>query len=69
VIEYSDGEVRQQFNICFAARLVGGTLRGSDESTDVRWIPTADLEDLPIHHTTQLRLQHFRESRAQPYVG
>ncbi len=69
VIEYSDGEVRQQFNICFAARLIGGTLRRSDESTDVRWIPAGALEDLPIHHTTQLRLRHFREGRARPYVG
>jgi len=69
LIEYSDGEVRQQFNICFSARLLGGTLRASDESTDVAWIRPESLEKLPIHNTTSLRLQHFLERRASPYVG
>jgi ADP-ribose pyrophosphatase YjhB (NUDIX family) len=69
VIEYSDGEVRQQFNICFRGRLIGGALRCSDESTDVRWVVPAELDDLPIHQTTRLRLRHFLEQREQPYLG
>ncbi len=69
VIEYTDGEVRQQFNICFAAKLTGGDLRGSDESTDVRWVRTDELDSLEIHDTTRLRLRHFLESRDQPYIG
>jgi ADP-ribose pyrophosphatase YjhB (NUDIX family) len=69
VIEYTDGEVRQQFNICFAARLVGGALRGSDESTDVRWVAPDALDTLQIHDTTRLRLQHFLERRVKPYIG
>src|ERR1700761_1603782 len=32
VIGYSDGEVRQEFSICFTARVVGGQLATSDES-------------------------------------
>jgi hypothetical protein len=32
------GEVRQEFNLCFAARLIGGQLSVSDESTEVRWV-------------------------------
>jgi ADP-ribose pyrophosphatase YjhB (NUDIX family) len=52
VIEYSDGEVRQQFNICFHATLLGGELRSSNESNEVRWIPLEELKDLEIHHTT-----------------
>jgi len=69
IIEYSDGEVRQQFNICFRARLIDGTLRSSDESTDVRWVAPQELEELPIHHTTRLRLRHFLEQQDRPYVG
>lgn len=69
IIEYSDGEVRQQFNICFSARLLGGTLRASDESTEVAWITPQSLEKLPIHDTTRLRLRHFLERRISPYVG
>src|SRR4051812_35572789 len=69
LIEYSDGEVRQQFNICFRGRLVDGSLRSSEESTDVRWIPPDEIDDLSIHHTTRLRLQHFLEERSTPYIG
>jgi mutator protein MutT len=69
VIEYTDGEVRQQFNICFAARLIGGAMRGSDESTDVRWVAPDELDALQIHDTTRLRLQHFLERRDKPYIG
>jgi 8-oxo-dGTP pyrophosphatase MutT (NUDIX family) len=69
LIEYSDGEVRQQFNICFTARVRGGELARSDESTDLRWVPAGALDNLAIHHTTKLRLQHFLEKRSAPYVA
>jgi ADP-ribose pyrophosphatase YjhB (NUDIX family) len=69
IIEYSDGEVRQQFNICFHASLVGGELRSSHESTEVRWIPPARLKDLEIHSTTRLRLEHFLRHPGTPHLG
>jgi len=69
IIEYSDGEVRQQFNICFHARLLGGELRSSNESTEVRWIPREELKDLEMHHTTRLRVEHFLQHPGKPHVG
>ncbi|MGV9316930.1 NUDIX domain-containing protein, partial [Streptomyces sp. NPDC003691] len=69
VIAYSDGEVRRQFNICFTARVTGGELAISDESTELRFIAPAEIDDLPMHHTQQLRLRHFLEGREQPYLG
>jgi ADP-ribose pyrophosphatase YjhB (NUDIX family) len=69
IIEYSDGEVRQQFNICFHATLLGGELRSSNESKEVRWIPPKQLEDLEIHRTTRLRLEQFLQHPGTPYLG
>lgn len=69
VIAYSDGEVRQQFNICFAARVIGGSLRISDESTDLRFVAPKDIAALPMHHTQKLRIDHFLEQREAPYLG
>ncbi|MFG2909581.1 NUDIX domain-containing protein [Kitasatospora sp. NPDC048286] len=69
VIAYSDGEVRQQFNVCFTARVTGGALRISDESTDLRFVLPEEIADLPMHHTQQLRLRHFLEQRTSPYLG
>ncbi|WP_329486753.1 NUDIX domain-containing protein [Kitasatospora sp. NBC_01246] len=69
VIAYSDGEVRQQFNVCFTARVTGGELRISDESTDLRFVAPDDIGDLPMHHTQRLRLRHHLDHRATPYLG
>ncbi|MFD9591707.1 NUDIX domain-containing protein [Kitasatospora sp. NPDC059973] len=69
VIAYSDGEVRQQFNVCFTARVTGGELRISDESTDLRFVAPDDIGDLPMHHTQRLRLRHYLDHRATPYLG
>lgn len=69
IIEYDDGEVRRQFNVCFTARVVGGSLAISDESSELRFVPPGDIDTLPMHHTQRLRLQHFQERRAAAYLG
>lgn len=69
IIAYTDGEVRRQFNICYTARITGGELAISDESTDIRFVDPAELPDLPMHHTQRLRLKHYLERRNQPYLG
>ncbi|GHF64383.1 putative MutT/NUDIX-like protein [Streptomyces mashuensis] len=69
VIAYSDGEVRRQFNVCFTARITGGTLAVSDESTELRFVPPAELDALPMHHTQRLRIRHYLERRTAPYLG
>lgn len=68
VIAYDDGEVRQEFSICFRARLVGGTIRTSAESAHVQWTDPAKLVELPIHPSMLLRIRHGLENRA-PYIG
>lgn len=69
VIAYADGEARQQFSIAFRGRITGGRLRGSDESTEVRFVDPVDFERLPIHESTRLRLRHHLDNRPRPYLG
>ena len=71
VIAYADGEVRQEFSICFAARVVGGQLAvGDQESTEVRFIKPSDIDELPMGRSTQLRIQHFLfEQRNTPFFA
>ncbi|MFJ9576040.1 NUDIX domain-containing protein [Streptomyces sp. NPDC101191] len=70
VLAYDDGEVRQQFSICFRAHPVGGTLRRSSESKEVRWVDPADLYALDIHPSMRLRIEHgLDETRPEPYIG
>lgn len=69
IIAYSDGEARRQFNVCFTARMIGGSLTISDESTELRFIAPNEIDSLPMHHTQRLRLDHFLENRTAPYLG
>ncbi|MBB6171739.1 8-oxo-dGTP pyrophosphatase MutT (NUDIX family) [Nocardiopsis mwathae] len=61
IIAYDDGEVRRQFNICFRARPIGGTLRVSAESTEVHWISPDNMASLTMHRTQRLRISHALE--------
>jgi len=69
VIEFSDGEVRQQFSVCFTARLLGGAPATSDESTAVRFVAPAELDDLAMHPAQRLRIRHFLECRPAPFFS
>ena len=69
VVEFSDGEVRQQFSICFRARHIGGELAGSDESSEARWIDQRHMDELPIHPSMRLRIDHGYQRLAEPYIG
>ena len=69
IIAYSDGEARRQFNICYTARITGGELAISDESTEIRFVDPAEIDGLPVHPTQQLRLRHYLGDRDRPYLG
>ncbi|MGK5532122.1 NUDIX domain-containing protein [Streptomyces sp. URMC 129] len=69
IIEYSDGEVRRQFNVCFTGRITGGELAISDESTELRFVPPDELPNLLMHHTQRLRLEHYLQHREHPFIG
>ncbi|MCL7459889.1 NUDIX domain-containing protein [Micromonospora sp. MSM11] len=69
VMAYSDGEVRQQFSICFRARYLGGEPTPSSESSEVRWVSRNELEGFSIHPSIRLRIDHGFKHRDNPYIG
>ncbi|MGC5309267.1 NUDIX domain-containing protein [Micromonospora zamorensis] len=69
VMAYNDGEVRQQFSICFRARYLSGEPTPSSESSEVRWVGKKELDSLPIHPSMRLRIDHGYEHRLAPYIG
>jgi ADP-ribose pyrophosphatase YjhB (NUDIX family) len=69
VVEYGDGEVRQQFSVCFACRLIGGRLATSDESLEVGFFTPAEIETMPMHESIRLRIRHYLEHRPQPVIA
>ncbi|MET9868725.1 NUDIX domain-containing protein [Streptomyces sp. NPDC006386] len=69
VMAYDDGEVRQQFSICFHARIVGGQLRTSSESKEVAFVDPGRLDELNIHPSMRMRIDHGLADRTEPYIG
>jgi 8-oxo-dGTP pyrophosphatase MutT (NUDIX family) len=71
VMAYDDGEVRQQFSLCFEARWIGGRPReDGTETKAVRWVAPVDLDALNIHPSMRLRIDHAVDStRSEPYLG
>ncbi|BDT97719.1 MULTISPECIES: NUDIX hydrolase [Nocardia] len=67
VIAYDDGEVRQEFSICFRAHPISGTPRTSEESAAVEWVTPAELHDRDIHPSIWLRICKGLEETAVPY--
>jgi ADP-ribose pyrophosphatase YjhB (NUDIX family) len=59
VIAYSDGEIRQQFSICFACTVIGGEIQVSKESFEVAFFSPEDIENLAMHESTRLRIRHY----------
>jgi len=69
VFAYDDGEVRQQFSVCFACRIVAGTLRVSEESTEVAFFSPEEIDDLDMHESIRIRIRHYFQRRPQAVIA
>ncbi len=69
VVEFSDGEVRQQFSVCFACRVLGGSLAPGSEATEVGFFAPDEIERLPMTDSIRLRIRHFLERRSEPVIA
>ncbi|MFG3557256.1 NUDIX hydrolase [Micromonospora sp. NPDC047557] len=69
LVEYSDGEVRQQFSICFRAQYLSGDPATSDESSSVAWVARDQLDRLSMHPSMRLRVDHGFQRLPVPYIG
>ncbi len=49
--------------------MLGGTLRTSSETKEVQFVAPGDLDTLNIHPSMRLRIDHYVEGRATPYIG
>jgi ADP-ribose pyrophosphatase YjhB (NUDIX family) len=65
----SNGEVRQEFSIVLTARLTGGDLATSSESSEVRWVPTSQVSDYPMDRSMRLRIGHYLQGSGRPVIA
>lgn len=65
----SNGEVRQEFSIVLTGRAVGGTPAPSTETSEVKWVPLDEIGSCQMDPSMRLRVGHFLEHRASPFIG
>lgn len=60
VVAYDDGEVRQQFSVCFACDLVGGTLEAeNDESLEVGFFTREQIATIDMTASIRRRIDDY----------
>lgn len=64
LVEYSDGEVRREFTVLFAAEPVVGHVATDDESTAYGWVSLDDLEDYELAASQRRRIDDVVSYRA-----
>lgn len=61
LIAYSDGEVRQEFTLVYAAKVESGQLKIDDESQEAAWVPLSSAVELPLAESQRRRLRDVVE--------
>lgn len=59
IVAYTDGEVRQEYEVTLLGRLVTGQPTMNEEASDVAWIPPNSLDGLDIHPTMRRQIDHY----------
>ena len=67
IVAYTDGEIRQEWELILLGRPVSGSPAVNDEASDVRWVAVADLESLDIHPTQWRQLRDWLDGSG-PHV-
>jgi mutator protein MutT len=68
IVEYTDGECRQQFEVVYLGRPVSGEPKANDEADAVRWIAPDDLGSFDIHPSMHEQIGHYLAG-TYPYLG
>ncbi|WP_460333376.1 NUDIX hydrolase [Actinoallomurus acanthiterrae] len=69
VIHYtSNDEVRQEFSVVLTGRPVEGQPTPSSESSEVRWVPPADIRSYTMDRTMRRRIERFLSPESSPEI-
>jgi ADP-ribose pyrophosphatase YjhB (NUDIX family) len=69
VMAYDDGEVRQEFSVCFHARPISGEPRqDGTETKAAKWVDPVDVSTLSIHPSMRRRVDDALTARPEPQI-
>ncbi|RZU54051.1 ADP-ribose pyrophosphatase YjhB (NUDIX family) [Krasilnikovia cinnamomea] len=59
IVAYTDGEIRQEYEVTFLAHPLGGTPMENDEASAVGWFAPEDMLTLDIHPTMRRQIVDY----------
>jgi ADP-ribose pyrophosphatase YjhB (NUDIX family) len=68
ILYTSNGEARQEFSIVLTARAVSGQPTPSSESSEVRWVPEAELPGYTMDRSMRIRINDFLSRSGSPVI-
>jgi ADP-ribose pyrophosphatase YjhB (NUDIX family) len=68
ILYTSNGEARQEFSIVLTARAVSGQPTPSSESSEVRWVPEAELPGYTMDRSMRTRINDFLSRSGSPVI-
>jgi ADP-ribose pyrophosphatase YjhB (NUDIX family) len=68
ILYTSNGEARQEFSIVLAAQAVRGQPTPSSESSQVRWVPEAELPGNTMDRSMRIRINDFLSRSDSPVI-
>ena len=68
ILYTSNGEARQEFSIVLTARAVSGQPTPSSESSEVRWVPEAELPGYTMDRSMRIRIDDFLSRSGSPVI-
>jgi 8-oxo-dGTP pyrophosphatase MutT (NUDIX family) len=69
ILYTSNGEARQEFSTVLTARPAGGQPTPSSESSDVRWVPEAELNGYTTDRSMRIRINDFLAHNESPVIN
>ena len=64
----SNGEVRQEFSIVLTPRPLDGQPTPSSESSEVRWVPVAEVLDYTMDRSKRIRVNDYLDRKESPVI-
>jgi ADP-ribose pyrophosphatase YjhB (NUDIX family) len=68
ILYTSNGEARQEFSIVLTARALSGQPTPRRESSEVRWVPEAELPGYTMDRSMRIRINDFLSRSGSPVI-
>ena len=59
IVAYTDGEIRQEYEVTLLARPISGTPAANEEASEAGWFHPAQLAELDIHPTMRRQIDDY----------